>query len=131
MSIVLADSCVWIEALKDDLSEEAIQLEHLIDTSRVVITGLIITEVLQGIRDAGIFREVSEKLTALPSIELHKNAYITAAKLSIELRAKGLAIPLSDLLIASLCKEHDVQIYTLDRHFESIPGIKQWNPRKN
>jgi predicted nucleic acid-binding protein len=131
MSVVLADSCIWIQALKDGLSDEACQLGHLIDSSRIVITGLVIAEILQGIRDVRIFKDVSEQLEALPFLELHKGIYTTAARMSIELRARGLTIPLSDLLIACLCREHDIQVYTRDRHFENIPGIKRWHTRKN
>jgi predicted nucleic acid-binding protein len=50
--------------------------------------------------------------------------WIKAGQLSAQLRANGQTLPMSDLLIATLAKEHDCSLVTIDRHFASIPGIR-------
>jgi len=34
---------------------------------------------------------------------------------------------MSDILIASLCLEHGLFLYTIDAHFLEIPKIKLWH----
>ena len=47
-----------------------------------------------------------------------------AGKLSCSLRRKGVTLPLTDIAIAVLAIEHNLSIFTLDKHFEQIPGVK-------
>jgi len=44
------------------------------------------------------------------------------------LRKKGIVIPLSDILIAAISLEYDLSIFTLDKHFDDIPGITIYKP---
>ena len=126
MKLVLPDSCIWIEALRDATSEEAHQLVTLLDASRIVISGIIMTEVLQGVRKKTAFASVAAHLSSIPYVEIGKNEYIAASILGIELKAKGIILPPSDLLIASACLKHNIHIYTHDKHFNHIPGLVQY-----
>jgi predicted nucleic acid-binding protein len=131
MNMVLPDTCVWIESMRSAQSAQAEELVPLVDAMRIVTTGIVISEVLQGVRDEHAFDETASYFSELPYIELTRKMYIAAGKLSVTLRSRGVVIPLSDLLIASACIEHGIQIYTSDKHFEHIPGLKHWKPRKN
>ncbi len=42
----------------------------------------------------------------------------------MQLRGQGRLIPLTDLIIASLALEGDHQVFTLDEHFQRVPGLK-------
>jgi len=49
-----------------------------------------------------------------------------AGELSAFLKKEGKNLPLSDIFIAALAIEHNLQIFTLDKHFEQIPGVKMY-----
>lgn len=42
----------------------------------------------------------------------------------MSLRREGINLPLSDLAIAALAIEHTLAVFTLDKHFEKIPGLR-------
>jgi len=76
---------------------------------RVVGTGIVLTELPQG---------------AKIELETTQNTWIKAGRTSYILRRKGITIPTTDLIIASLALEYDCLIFTLDPHFEKIPDIE-------
>ncbi len=45
-------------------------------------------------------------------------------ELSAALKSKGLNLPFSDILLAAIAIEHNFSIFTLDKHFEKIPGVR-------
>lgn len=47
--------------------------------------------------------------------------------ISLELRKKGITVPLTDVLIASVAMRCKMKIYTLDKHFPVIPGVTAYN----
>jgi predicted nucleic acid-binding protein len=49
--------------------------------------------------------------------------WASAAKLSSELRKKGITLPMSDIIIAAVALEHNLTIMTEDQHFQQIAGL--------
>ncbi|HLD73982.1 MAG TPA: type II toxin-antitoxin system VapC family toxin [Bdellovibrionota bacterium] len=47
------------------------------------------------------------------------------AKLFHQLRTQGTPIPTNDLWIAALCIQHDLPLFSLDKHFHHIPQLVQ------
>ncbi len=41
-----------------------------------------------------------------------------------ELAAAGKPIPVNDLWIAALCRQHDLPLMTLDTHFDAVKGLR-------
>ena len=56
-------------------------------------------------------------------LEITPEDWEGAAVISSELRSKGITIPMTDLLLAQLAKTPDLEIISLDPHFDQIPGI--------
>ena len=56
-------------------------------------------------------------------LEMTAKTWVSAAKLSSELRKKGITLPMSDIIIAAVALEHNVTIMTVDQHFQQIPGL--------
>jgi len=48
---------------------------------------------------------------------------IKAGRISFSLRKKGVTIPTTDLIIASLAIENHCSVMTLDSHFNKIPDL--------
>jgi predicted nucleic acid-binding protein len=120
---VIVDTSVLIDFLKDKMPHAA-AVATLINSKRIRTTGIIMAELLQGARTATEEAYVIELLEGIPSIEVTSALWMRAGRLSCSLRRKGITLPLSDIAIAVLSIEHSLSVFTLDGHFEQIPGVK-------
>ncbi len=121
---IIADTCVWIEFFRNSESELTFQLKGHIKKRNVLMTGMVLAEILQGIKtkkEAGI---VKESLKKLPYLEMTRDAWEKAGELSRDLRRKGTTIPLSDLIIASIAILGGYAVLTIDPHFQHVPALK-------
>jgi len=121
---VLVDTSVWIQYFNKLNSKPGKSVEGLLREGRVVGTGIVLTELLQGAKIEEEFNAILESMAALPFLETTQNTWIKAGRISYTLRRKGITIPTTDLIIASLALKHDCLIFTLDPHFEKIPDIE-------
>lgn len=120
---VIVDTPVLIDFLKgEDRVFNAVT--RLLEKKRIAITGVIIAELLQGIKSAKEEDTIADLLTGIKIIEADTMLWIKAGRLSASLRRKGVSLPLTDIVIAALAIEHNLSLFTLDKHFEQIPGVK-------
>jgi len=47
------------------------------------------------------------------------------AAIRLDLRRIGKPIPVNDVWIAALCRQHDLPVLSRDRHFDAVPGIQR------
>lgn len=120
---VIVDTSVLIDFLKNR-APNAAEVAALITSKRIRTTGVIMAELLQGARTATEDAYVVELLEGIPAIEVTSALWMNAGKLSRSLRRKGITLPLSDISIAALAIEQNLSVFTLDGHFEQIPGVK-------
>ena len=120
---VLADTTVWIEFFRLR-SETGDTVEHLIRENSVYSCGIVLFELMQGVKSDSEKKIILDILSDLPYVEMTTSLWQRAGELSASLKRKGLSLPLSDIFIATLAIEHNLQIFTLDKHFEQIPGIE-------
>jgi len=80
--------------------------------------------ILQGIRSEGEKNKILSIFASLPYVEMTKGLWQRAAELSILLKKKGVVLPLSDIIIATIAIENDLPVYTLDYHFTQIPNLR-------
>ena len=119
--MVLVDSSVWIEYLGTRESEVCIKMDELLKpNNRVVITGIIFQEILQGIRDPHSFEFVRKRLSQLPIILPTPDTHLRAAEIFRKLVSKGKTPSTIDVYLAALALEHGVLLFTLDRDFHRI-----------
>ena len=121
---VLVDTSIWIEYFNKPDSRAGASLENLLKQGRVVGTGVVLAELLQGAKIEKEFELILESMTALPLLETTLSTWIHAGRMSYSLRKKGITIPTTDLILASLAVENHCLIFTLDPHFNRIPGIE-------
>jgi predicted nucleic acid-binding protein len=129
--VVVADTSVWIPFFTDPGSVEKHAIDALIDERELALAGVVLAELLQGCRTPKESQDILDTVTALDFLETTRSVWQGAGDLSASLRRKGITIPLTDLIIAALALEHDCQVYTLDPHFEKIPGLSLYQPPKN
>ncbi len=120
---ILVDTCIWIEFFKDE-SDTSDELVSLIIKNAVATCGIILFELMQGIKTEHEKSSILNIMTKLPYFEMSPQLWQKAAELSRILKKKGLSVPLSDIFIATIAITHDLQIFTIDKHFNLIPGVK-------
>lgn len=127
MSAVLVDTSVWSLAFRRKThvsSAQANLLRELIEQGDTIYTtGIIIQELLSGVRDVSQFDALLDKMTSFSVLEPRADTYIEAARLSNLCRSKGIMASSIDLLITSICIEHGVYLLTADTDFKHIQKV--------
>lgn len=122
---VIVDTSVLISFLRDEENHTS-EVIGLLEQNRLVTTGIIIAELLQGVKSSREEQVVAELLQVINPLEVTTGLWVKAGKLASVLRRKGVTLPLTDLAIATLAMEHGLVIFTLDSHFDQIPGVRLW-----
>jgi predicted nucleic acid-binding protein len=121
--VVLVDTSIWIDFLQSPASPYIEKLESLIrDNNRAVICGIVLQEILQGIKDDRSFALIKERLSVFPFINTGKETYIYASTLYRTMRKKGITIPPADATIAAIAVLNGISLFTNDEHFKVIAG---------
>ncbi len=127
------DSTIWIDFFNGIVSPETNFLYECLANDRVCMVGVIVQEVLQGIRNDNHFNEVKKHLGKLPMLPPTKfENYESAAQLYRSLRKKGVTIrKANDCLIAAHAIHFDFELCHNDSDFELIASnssLKIWKP---
>jgi predicted nucleic acid-binding protein len=120
---ILPDTCAWIDFFKGRPSGMAENVEAALVQGEVVTCGMVLFELLQGIKSPREEAQVLSAFQAIPHLEMTGALWIKAGQLSSQLRKNGYTLPLSDIIIATLALEHTYSLLTVDRHFDAIPGL--------
>jgi len=123
--LILVDTSVWIDFLKGTKSRQEIILKKLIEEEEdICITGIILTEILQGVKNDFKYKEIKKFLLALPIFFPKKETYIKAAEIYRKCRKTGITIRSTvDCLIAQIAIENDLILLHKDRDFDKIAEI--------
>ena len=127
---VLVDTSVWIDFF---LSIDTIQvnaLESLIEQRHdICICGVILTEVLQGIKNDRVYNKTKQLFGSLIFLPATRGTYVHSADIYRGLRKKGVTIRRSmDCLIAAVAIEHGLPLLHHDKEFNPIVkffGLKE------
>jgi tRNA(fMet)-specific endonuclease VapC len=120
---VLVDTNIWIEFFRPG-SEFGRHVEILLEDNAVWTCGIVMFEVLKGIRSEEEKSKILNIFGILPYTEMTRLLWQKASWLSVDLRKKGLNLPNSDIFIATIALERDQFIFTLDKHFNQIADLK-------
>lgn len=120
---ILPDTCAWIDFFRGRPSRMAEKVEAALVQGEVVTCGVVLFELIQGIKNLKEEALVLSAFQAVPHLEMTDALWIKAGRLSSQLRKKGHTLPLSDIIIATLALEHSCSLLTVDRHFDVIPGL--------
>lgn len=122
--MTLVDSSAWIEFLrKNGNPATSARVDALLESDTAAICGMVELEVLQGLRQHEA-RRLHTLLQALHFLETTRADYVNAGHRLRRLRQKGVTIPASDSLIASVAARHGHPVLTTDRHFRHFTGLK-------
>jgi predicted nucleic acid-binding protein len=120
--MVLIDTTVWIDFFAAKSTPEVAELERFLNGGEDICTcGIILTEVLQGIRRDEDYQRTLSRFDDFLLLPMNRIAFVRAAELYRSLRRKGVTIrkPL-DCMIASVAIEHGIALLHNDRDFDPI-----------
>jgi predicted nucleic acid-binding protein len=120
---ILPDTCAWIDFLNGRPTLLAEALGEALTKIEVVTCGVVLYELLQGIKNPKDETKVQSAIKALPHLEMTRDLWIRAGQLAASLRNNGHTLPLSDIIIATLALEHTCDVMTVDHHFDLIPEL--------
>lgn len=121
---VLVDTSVWIEFFNRPDSREKAEVDRLIDEGCVCLAGIVLAELLQGVRKDKERKLLLAHFEKFPCEETTRDTWVAAGSLGEELDRKGQRTPLSDRVLAALCRERGLSMYSLDAHFARIDGLR-------
>lgn len=123
----IVDTCVWSLALRrkppthDNHPLAVNKLNTLLEHGeRIFLIGIILQEILQGIRNKDQFAKVADALSYFPMLEESKDIHLLAAELFNTCRAKGVQASTIDFLITAAAIKNDCVLLTIDKDFERI-----------
>lgn len=121
--MILVDTSVWIDLFNHPESPYAQKLKCLIEEDEgLCICDIVLTEVLQGIKDDRIFEEVKDSLLKFPIVKaIGLETYILAANIYRLCRKKGKPLGKTiDALIAAVAIENNLTLFSRDKDFLRI-----------
>ena len=119
--LVLIDTSVWVSALRPSGAGNARdQVGRLLDEDRAATCGVIIAELLNGTGSRKEYHALSTDLDALHYLPAPESVWKRISELGFKLRAKGLHIPTTDLLIAQIATDNKCTLLHTDIHFDHI-----------
>ena len=121
--MVLVDTSVWIDVLRDATGARARTFRTLLDGDEPVLSRFTALELLQGCADDRSWLSLREYLDAQDYLEMSPSTWADAARIYFDLRRQGRTIhsPV-DCCIAQLAVDHDVRLLHRDRDFITIAG---------
>jgi predicted nucleic acid-binding protein len=115
--LILVDSSVWIDFLSSRPGPGGRELRRLIEQGEpVAVTGVVVTEVLQGLtRDV---KRIENYLRLFEMLEADGfDTYRDAANVFRLARSRGVSLTTTDALIASIAVQNAAALFSLDRDF--------------
>ena len=127
--MIVLDTSVLSRALRrrprsqqtDPLAEK---LEFVLrENVPVAIPGIVLQELLSGVRTLKQFADLRDKLEAFPLVMASIADHVEAARLVNQCRTTGIAVTAIDALIAAMTIRIDGDLFTLDRDFGRIAEL--------
>jgi predicted nucleic acid-binding protein len=118
--LVLVDSCAWIDFLRYQEGELGNQVAVLIENKQATLTGVIIAELLQGVKTEKQQQQINFLINSVTSFPTQEIDWINAGLLLQKLRSQGITLPLTDALIAVIAQRYQIKVLTIDKHFHHL-----------
>ena len=118
---VLIDTSAWIDFFRETGGAVGDLVADLVRLDRAYLTGLVMAELLHGAKGKRETTQLETVFDTIPILDVRHEDWITTGNSLHALRKKGLSIPLTDVLIASVAQQHKMAVLTLDKHFQHLP----------
>lgn len=120
--MILADTSVWIEALRNSQSIQAEALRVLMDEDQLALAVPIRIEILSGASSRDLPR-LQRSLSALPIWFPDSSTWDLMETWVEQAVPRGQRFGLGDLLIGAIAAENDGRIWSLDGDFQRMSRL--------
>ncbi len=118
---VLIDTSAWIDFFRDTGGAAGDLVAELIRLDQACLTGPVMAELLHGAKGKRETKELDTVFATIPILDVIGEDWINTGTILQALRKKGLSVPLTDVLIASVAQRNKMAVLTLDKHFQHLP----------
>jgi predicted nucleic acid-binding protein len=130
---LFVDTSVWSLLLRRDQPRDFPEVRTLAGAlkggERILSTGLILQELLQGFSRPKAKEQIIQHFAAFPLLVPDRDDHVSAAELRNRCRKQGIQTGTIDALIAQLCIRHELTLLTTDvdfRHIARHASLKVW-----
>lgn len=122
---VLVDTSVWIDLFRGRQTPEVNRFRNLVGTEEIIIGDLILTEILQGIRDNRDLYSVETALEAFQIVPLVGEEIARQSAYNYRrLQSHGITVRKTiDCLIATWCIHNSIPLLHADRDFRPFSTL--------
>lgn len=121
---LFVDTSVWSLMLRRDPPADVPHVRALMQAlqlgDRVVTTGLVLQELLQGFSGPKARDQIVDRFAAFPLLSPNREDHIAAADLRNHCRKRGVQVGTIDALLSRLCIRHDLTLLTTDDDFTHL-----------
>ena len=117
--MVLADTNIFIDFWNSPTDE----LIKCFEKEDIVICGVVRAELLHGAISDSDFKNITKLLNAFVEKSCDVEDWQLLGSNLYKLRRKGLTVPFSDAIIATLAIKYDIPVWTGDKHFVLIKNV--------
>ena len=133
--LVIVDTTVWIDYLRGTWNAETVWLEQQLGRTALALTDLILSEILQGVRNKRQFQDTRKDLSRYDIFNsCGSELAIASARNYLMLREKGFTVRKTiDCLIATFCIRNGHSLLHRDRDFDAFEqhlGLKVIHPAR-
>ena len=119
MDKVIVDTSAWIESFRPQSEKAFIDfVKDLILKGRILVPGIIKTEILRGTKNKKEYNQLNDLLKGLEYLPVSDDFWEKLSRFSFRLFRKGATVPLTDTYIALLGIENNASILHRDKHFD-------------
>lgn len=123
---VLVDTSILVEYFRGKNLEIIDLVKELIINHRIVLCGIVFSELLAGVRTRNDQEIIEQAIDALDYAEVSRSIWIMAGEMASKLRQQGIKPPhMTYLIIAAIAIENSYELLTKDSHFDKIPELKR------
>ena len=120
MNQVLIDTCCWIDFFKSKDGQLGNIVSRLIESNSAVISGVIVSELLQGCKSDKERKQLDSLFSTIDSLPTLEEDWKSTGLRLQKLRSEGKTVPVTDGLIASVAKRNKIPVLTIDNHFQYL-----------
>ena len=117
---VLIDTSAWIDFFRNSNGRVGDLVTDLIRLDRACITGPILAELLHGVRGKEEVSQLNLLFATISCLAIEHDDWIVTGNTLHKLQRKGLSVPLTDVLIATVAIKNSLAVLTLDKHFHHL-----------
>ncbi len=128
------DTTVWSLALRRDVVVDVPEVRALKDAlaegGKIVTTGLVLQEILQGFSGPKAKVDIIDRFAAIPFVSPDRTDHIEAAELRNTCRRAGVQVGTVDAMLAQLCIRHQLVLLSTDNDFKNMVkycDLKIWS----